>query len=96
MKQNGFTSIEHMLALVIIGLLASVAVPAYMNASVGSKLSNYSCTKEEKEKATEEYRWCFGFGMQNHYDCKVKAVVENCSRSVNLSPNSTHSESLFK
>jgi type IV pilus assembly protein PilA len=55
MKKMGFTIIELMIVLVIVGILAVIAIPAYQNYIVKSRVSEGLNMASPAELAVEEY-----------------------------------------
>jgi general secretion pathway protein G len=54
-NELGFTLIELMIAIVIIGVLATIAIPAYSNATQESKISKAKADLRTLESAIEIY-----------------------------------------
>lgn len=54
-KQQGFTLIELMIVVAIIGILAAIALPAYQDYTVRSKLSEGPVLSGGNKLAVEEY-----------------------------------------
>lgn len=59
-KQSGFTLIELMIVVAIIGILAAIALPAYQNYTVRSKLSEVPVVLGGNKLAVEMYFNEFG------------------------------------
>lgn len=54
-QQNGFTLVELMIVVVIVGILASVALPAYQDYIVRGKLSDATSKLAEARVKMEQY-----------------------------------------
>lgn len=54
-QQNGFTLIELMVAVVIVGILASVTIPAYQDYVIRGKLAEGTSNLADKRVKMEQY-----------------------------------------
>ena len=84
-KQAGFTLIELMIVVAIIGILASVAIPAYQDYIVRARMSNVLSTVSSVKLAISE---CLQF-KQAAASCDTAAELE-----ITLPPASTDLASL--
>ena len=81
-KQQGFTLIELMIVVAIIGILASIAIPSYMDYTVRSQISEGLVLSAGVKVASIEYYLEHGdwpnnnvkAGLANHNDIKGKYV----------------------
>ncbi|MGZ5579724.1 MAG: pilin [Methylobacter sp.] len=77
--QQGFTLIELMIVVAIIGILAAVAIPAYSNYTKKAKFSEVILAAEAKKSAVET---CFrDYGMS-----QATVTVTGCSDASNGVP----------
>jgi type IV pilus assembly protein PilA len=79
-RQRGFTLIELMIVVAIIGLLASIAVPAYQNYAIRSKLSEVVLAASAcRITVTETYVSGGAAPAPNDWGCEI-----NISRYVQI------------
>lgn len=82
MKNKGFTIIEMLAVLCIIGLLIIIGVPAYMNVYIKTRRSNYHNRIKEVELAAEKYASAIKDTIKKDYDkdgkhaCTRKAISD--------------------
>ncbi|MVF22091.1 prepilin-type N-terminal cleavage/methylation domain-containing protein [Methylocaldum sp. BRCS4] len=61
MKQQGFTLIELMIVVAIVGILAAIAVPAYQDYTIRAKLSDAMSEADMARSAVAEFRQTKGY-----------------------------------
>jgi type IV pilus assembly protein PilA len=59
--KKGFTLIELMIVVAIVGILAAIAIPAYLDYTVKAKLSEVSIAIDVLAQAASEYHAAAGF-----------------------------------
>ena len=59
--KKGFTLIELMIVVAIVGILAAIAIPAYLDYTVKAKLSEVSIAIDVLAQAASEYHAATGF-----------------------------------
>lgn len=60
-KKEGFTLIELMIVVAIVGILAAIAIPAYLDYTVKAKLTEVSAALDALGQAASEYHASAGF-----------------------------------
>ena len=76
MKRNGFTLIELMIVVAIIGILASIAIPAYQDYTIRAQvIEAMSLTSTMKGSIDEYYRDRGQFPADNDADTRVAGEI---------------------
>jgi prepilin-type N-terminal cleavage/methylation domain-containing protein len=60
-NKKGFTLIEIMIVVAIVGILAAIAIPAYLDHTVKAKLTEVSSAMDALVQAASEYHAAAGF-----------------------------------
>ena len=60
-NKKGFTLIEIMIVVAIVGILAAIAIPAYLDHTVKAKLTEVSTAMDALAQAASEYHAAAGF-----------------------------------
>lgn len=81
MRNNGFTLIEIMVVIVILGLLAGVAVPAYMHHLDEANISRVKMDIKVLDGALKEYKMYVGTSKYPTTEQGLKALIEKPSAS---------------
>ena len=74
--QKGFTLIELMIVIAIVGILAAVALPAYQDYTVRAKMSEALATSGEAKTNVTEYYVANGYLPANSADAGVRGNVD--------------------
>jgi type IV pilus assembly protein PilA len=72
-NKKGFTLIELMIVVAIVGILAAIAIPAYLDYTVKTKLTEVSVSIDALAQAASEYHASAGFFPDNSGDYSTVA-----------------------
>lgn len=84
MKQSGFTLIELMIVVAIIGILAAIAIPAYNDYMVRSRVTGLIVAGSEAKTSVSEYRISKGSMPTTNALAGVTSIVSNYVNSVTV------------
>ena len=73
--QQGFTLIELMIVVAIIGILAAIALPAYQDYTTRAKVSEVMLAASSARTAVSEYASSFNAMPPNDYSIETQASV---------------------
>lgn len=74
-KQSGFTLVEMMITVAIIGIISAIAYPSYMNSV---RQSNRSEAKAELTDIAQRLQRCYtAYARYNHASCAIATQLSN-------------------
>ena len=82
MKQHGFTIIELLIAVAVLGILAAIAVPAYQNYVIRAKISEAILFADNVKTSVAEYYQSMGT-MPNNNSQLGLSINNTTARYVN-------------
>mgnify|MGYP001156839359 CR=1 FL=1 len=77
-EEEGFTLVELIVVVVIIGILSSIAIPSFQNASTKAKQSEVAVLINSYMKAVQSYYMEFGSYPRGAYDLEEYVSVNAC------------------
>jgi type IV pilus assembly protein PilA len=101
--KKGFTLIELMIVVAIVGILAAIAIPAYLDYTVKAKITEVTTAMDALAQAASEYHASAGYFPPNtspYDDVNAFAAVADkyatWSYSNTASPDNCYFEATFK
>lgn len=90
-NQQGFTLIELMIVVAIIGILAAVAIPAYQDYTIRAKLSEVMVIASAAKTSTSEYYLSTGSMPDSTGDAGINTSADQSEylKSIGFSTNGT-------
>ena len=77
-KEDAFTLVELIVVVVIIGILSSIAIPSFQNASIKAKQSEVAMQINSYMKAVQSFYMEFGSYPRGAYDLQQYVSVTGC------------------
>lgn len=81
-KQSGFTLVEIMIVVAIIGLLAAIAIPSFMKARTTSQAK--ACVNNLRQIESGKEQWALAAGLSNGTPASTVAAMSNVNAYIKL------------
>ena len=98
-NKKGFTLIELMIVVAIVGILAAIAIPAYLDYTVKTKITEVTTAMDAMAQSSTEYHAATGaFPAANYnYNALAAVSIEYCSWNYTTSdePNNCNLTATF-